>query len=254
MFVPQTSGPRCTWPVQKYGLLRTTEQSATTHGTLGWHWQESGTLKLGSVLSSGWQWEKCNHGQKQHRKSSRLCRTKWASAKVKLQNLDPCVCVCLTPALQRMPSGCPEVHGTKTGLSSRPPGNPPATSDPPPVQKSKHMPQPDKTWRTQATQIYCAGHHSVCLRLYNGFRKSLSRKVFSCWLLFGCSMPFVFYLVITSQHSGGIDGDCGFGENVVPCWSIWKKTKKHFSSCGGHVMGVAIICFLIREMKECAEA
>lgn len=98
MFVPQTSGPRCTWPVQKYGLLRTTEQSATTHGTLGWHWQESGTLKLGSVLSSGWQWEKCNHGQKQHRKSSRLCRTKWASAKVKLctttaKSWSVCVCV-----------------------------------------------------------------------------------------------------------------------------------------------------------------
>lgn len=47
--------------------------------------------------------------------------------------------VLLTPAPRRTPSGCPGVRGTETGLSSRPPGSPPATCDPPPaVDTSVH--------------------------------------------------------------------------------------------------------------------
>lgn len=45
---------------------------------------------------------------------------------------------------------------------------------------------------TDILEIYCAGRHSVWLRLYTGFRKSLFRKVFSCRLLFVCSVPFFF--------------------------------------------------------------
>lgn len=41
----------------------------------------------------------------------------------------------LTRAPQTRPSGCSEGHGTTTGSSWHPPGNPPATCDPPPDYK-----------------------------------------------------------------------------------------------------------------------
>lgn len=83
----------------------------------------------------------------------------------------------LTRAPRRRPSGCPGARGTATGSSSHPPGSPPATCGPPPK-----------------------GQRSVHLRCSE--RPDAKRDRGSD-------------LVVARQHSGGVDGDCGFGENVV---------------------------------------